>query len=131
MWWSSGVGYIGLSVGYHLKRLKPNIDVRVIESDVCGYGASGRNGGFSMTTCNGMTIAEIITGQKTSRTEMFFCGPENHPLAPRADHLRGGQCDTRVYASGGLVVLWLTRSCSILRGMYYEIKNQSNTCLFR
>ncbi|RJP83718.1 MAG: FAD-dependent oxidoreductase [Desulfobacteraceae bacterium] len=44
-----GGGYTGLSVGYHLKRLKPDIDVRVIESDVCGYGASGRNGGFSMT----------------------------------------------------------------------------------
>lgn len=44
-----GGGYTGLSVGYHLKQLKPDIDVRVIESDVCGYGASGRNGGFSMT----------------------------------------------------------------------------------
>jgi glycine/D-amino acid oxidase-like deaminating enzyme len=44
-----GGGYTGLSVGYHLKQLKPDMDVRVIESDVCGYGASGRNGGFSMT----------------------------------------------------------------------------------
>ncbi len=44
-----GGGYTGLSVGYHLKQINPAIDVRVIESDVCGYGASGRNGGFSMT----------------------------------------------------------------------------------
>jgi glycine/D-amino acid oxidase-like deaminating enzyme len=44
-----GGGYTGLSVGYHLKQVNPGIDVRVIESDVCGYGASGRNGGFSMT----------------------------------------------------------------------------------
>ncbi|PIP42654.1 MAG: oxidoreductase [Desulfobacterales bacterium CG23_combo_of_CG06-09_8_20_14_all_51_8] len=44
-----GGGYTGLSVGYHLRELNPGIDVRVIESDVCGYGASGRNGGFSMT----------------------------------------------------------------------------------
>ena len=44
-----GGGYTGLSVGYHLKQLNPGIDVRVIESNVCGYGASGRNGGFSMT----------------------------------------------------------------------------------
>lgn len=44
-----GGGYTGLSVGYHLKQIKPNMDVRIIESDVCGYGASGRNGGFSMT----------------------------------------------------------------------------------
>ena len=44
-----GGGYTGLSAGYHLKQINPNIDVRIIESDVCGYGASGRNGGFSMT----------------------------------------------------------------------------------
>jgi glycine/D-amino acid oxidase-like deaminating enzyme len=44
-----GGGYTGLSVGYHLRQLNPDLDVRIIESDVCGYGASGRNGGFSMT----------------------------------------------------------------------------------
>lgn len=44
-----GGGYTGLSTGYHLKQLMPELDVRLIESDVCGYGASGRNGGFSMT----------------------------------------------------------------------------------
>jgi glycine/D-amino acid oxidase-like deaminating enzyme len=44
-----GGGYTGLSTGYHLKKLNPDLDVRLIESDVCGYGASGRNGGFSMT----------------------------------------------------------------------------------
>jgi glycine/D-amino acid oxidase-like deaminating enzyme len=44
-----GGGYTGLSTACHLKRLDPGIDVRVVEADVCGYGASGRNGGFSMT----------------------------------------------------------------------------------
>jgi glycine/D-amino acid oxidase-like deaminating enzyme len=44
-----GGGYTGLSVGYHTKQIQPDMDVHVIESDVCGYGASGRNGGFSMT----------------------------------------------------------------------------------
>lgn len=44
-----GGGYTGLSVGYHLKQIKPDLDVHIIESNVCGYGASGRNGGFSMT----------------------------------------------------------------------------------
>lgn len=44
-----GGGYTGLSVGYHLKQIKPDMDVHIIESNVCGYGASGRNGGFSMT----------------------------------------------------------------------------------
>lgn len=44
-----GGGYTGLSTGWHLKQMRPGMDVRIIESDICGYGASGRNGGFSMT----------------------------------------------------------------------------------
>ena len=44
-----GGGYTGLSTGYHLKKLNSALDVRLVASDVCGYGASGRNGGFSMT----------------------------------------------------------------------------------
>ena len=44
-----GGGYTGLSAGRHLKQMKPGMDVRVIESEICGYGASGRNGGFSIT----------------------------------------------------------------------------------
>jgi glycine/D-amino acid oxidase-like deaminating enzyme len=44
-----GGGYTGLSTAFHLKRMKPGMDVRVLESEVCGFGASGRNGGFSMT----------------------------------------------------------------------------------
>ncbi len=44
-----GGGYTGLSTGYHLKKMIPGLDVRLVESEVCGYGASGRNGGFSMT----------------------------------------------------------------------------------
>jgi len=44
-----GGGYTGLSTGYHLKKLNPDLDVRLVEADVCGFGASGRNGGFSMT----------------------------------------------------------------------------------
>jgi glycine/D-amino acid oxidase-like deaminating enzyme len=44
-----GGGYTGLSTGYHLKTMNPNMDVCILESEICGYGASGRNGGFSMT----------------------------------------------------------------------------------
>ena len=44
-----GGGYTGLSTGYHLKQINPDLEVSILESDICGYGASGRNGGFSMT----------------------------------------------------------------------------------
>jgi glycine/D-amino acid oxidase-like deaminating enzyme len=44
-----GGGFTGLSTAYHLKKADPALRIAVLESEVIGYGASGRNGGFNMT----------------------------------------------------------------------------------
>ncbi len=44
-----GGGFTGLWTAHFLLRADPSLKVAVIESDVVGYGASGRNGGFAMT----------------------------------------------------------------------------------
>jgi glycine/D-amino acid oxidase-like deaminating enzyme len=44
-----GGGYVGLWTALHLKDIDPSVDVAVVEGDVCGGGASGRNGGFVLT----------------------------------------------------------------------------------
>lgn len=44
-----GGGYTGLSTCYFLKKQEPSIDVCLLEGEVIGFGASGRNAGFSMT----------------------------------------------------------------------------------
>ncbi len=44
-----GGGFCGLWTAHHLKEAQPSLDVAVLESDVVGYGASGRNGGFVMS----------------------------------------------------------------------------------
>lgn len=41
-----GGGYTGLWAAWHLVQLEPGIDVVVVERDECGFGPSGRNGGF-------------------------------------------------------------------------------------
>jgi glycine/D-amino acid oxidase-like deaminating enzyme len=41
-----GGGYTGLWTALHIKRLDPSVDVMLVEADICGGGASGRNGGF-------------------------------------------------------------------------------------
>ena len=41
-----GGGYTGLWTAWHLKQQDPGIDVVVLEQSECGFGASGRNGGF-------------------------------------------------------------------------------------
>jgi glycine/D-amino acid oxidase-like deaminating enzyme len=44
-----GGGFTGMSTAYYLKKAEPSQRVVVLESEVVGYGASGRNGGFAMT----------------------------------------------------------------------------------
>ena len=43
-----GAGYTGLWAAYYLKRTQPDIRVVVIESEIAGFGASGRNGGWCL-----------------------------------------------------------------------------------
>jgi putative aminophosphonate oxidoreductase len=44
-----GGGYTGLWAALRVKELAPGQDVVVVEADVCGGGASGRNGGFVLS----------------------------------------------------------------------------------
>jgi glycine/D-amino acid oxidase-like deaminating enzyme len=41
-----GAGYTGLWTAYYLKELDPALRIAVVEREVAGYGASGRNGGW-------------------------------------------------------------------------------------
>lgn len=41
-----GGGYSGLWTAYYLLRDNPGLEVAILERDVCGFGASGRNGGW-------------------------------------------------------------------------------------
>ncbi|MFL1526268.1 NAD(P)/FAD-dependent oxidoreductase [Pseudomonas sp. O230] len=44
-----GGGFVGLWTALTIKELEPDCKVVVLEQDVCGGGASGRNGGFVMS----------------------------------------------------------------------------------
>jgi glycine/D-amino acid oxidase-like deaminating enzyme len=41
-----GAGFTGLWTAYYLKRLDPSLRVVVVEREIAGFGASGRNGGW-------------------------------------------------------------------------------------
>ena len=51
-----GGGFTGLCAAYFIKKAAPALKVALLESQVIGYGASGRNGGFSMTLF-GLTLS--------------------------------------------------------------------------
>jgi glycine/D-amino acid oxidase-like deaminating enzyme len=61
-----GAGYTGLATAYHLKAADPGLDVAVLEAEMAGFGASGRNAGFVMTLF-GASIEHIKSGHGPER----------------------------------------------------------------
>ena len=43
-----GGGFTGLWTAYYLKKIDPSLRIILIERDICGFGASGRNGGWAV-----------------------------------------------------------------------------------
>lgn len=63
-----GGGFTGLWAAIHLKTLRPSLDIALVERDICGGGASGRNGGFAMTWASKLsTIVKICGAQEGLR----------------------------------------------------------------
>ena len=61
-----GGGYTGLWTALALKEREPALDVVVLEADECGFGPSGRNGGFChgyWATCRGCASASATTAR--------------------------------------------------------------------
>jgi glycine/D-amino acid oxidase-like deaminating enzyme len=59
-----GGGFTGIATAYHLLAAEPSLDVRVLESEVVGYGASGRNGSFAMTVVGlGLDVVAKVKGR--------------------------------------------------------------------
>jgi glycine/D-amino acid oxidase-like deaminating enzyme len=57
-----GGGYTGLWTGLRIKELDPSLTVAVVEAGVCGWGASGRNGGFAMTLWHHFAGLQALCG---------------------------------------------------------------------
>ena len=63
-----GGGFTGMWTALRLKQLEPALDVTIIEKDICGGGASGRNGGFVMTWASKTpSLLKLCGGQETVR----------------------------------------------------------------
>jgi glycine/D-amino acid oxidase-like deaminating enzyme len=68
-----GGGFTGLSTAYHLKKKEPGLRIAILESEVIGFGASGRNGGFNMTLF-GLTlgITALRFGKRKAREAHLY-----------------------------------------------------------
>ncbi|MBS0325045.1 MAG: FAD-dependent oxidoreductase [Proteobacteria bacterium] len=59
-----GGGYTGLWTAIQLKQKQPDLDVTIVEADLCGAGASGRNGGCMMTWATKYFTLERLFGER-------------------------------------------------------------------
>ncbi len=60
-----GAGYTGLWTAYYLLKKSPNIKIAILESNVSGFGASGRNGGW----CSSLFPVELEKLSQQSNKE--------------------------------------------------------------
>jgi putative aminophosphonate oxidoreductase len=114
-----GGGYVGLWTAIRIKQAQPSCDVVVLERDICGGGASGRNGGFvlswwpklaSLTALVGAADAVRIARQSEHAIDEIrsFCAAHDVD----ADFRRGGWLWTAT--SAAQVGAWegLLRTCA-------------------
>jgi gamma-glutamylputrescine oxidase len=62
-----GGGFTGLSSAYNLSRTMPNKKIVLLEGACCGYGASGRNGGFCDAGISGLMEYVHTAGPERGR----------------------------------------------------------------
>jgi glycine/D-amino acid oxidase-like deaminating enzyme len=59
-----GGGYTGLWTALRIKELDPSVDVMILEADICGGGASGRNGGLVLGWWQKLTNIVAVCGEE-------------------------------------------------------------------
>lgn len=62
-----GGGFTGLWTAIQTKQKNPQLDILIIEADVCGAGASGRNGGCMLTWATKLFTLERLYGAPEAR----------------------------------------------------------------
>ena len=112
-----GAGFTGLTSAYFLKEAEPGLRVALLESDVVGFGASGRNGGFSMTKIGMMHSLTALRFGKARTVEAHQYADRAVDLVHRMVVDLGFDCD---YEHPGY--LWVATSEKFRRRLYKEIE---------
>ncbi len=116
-----GGGYTGLWTAIIAKERDPSRDVVLIEADSCGWGASGRNGGFMESSLT----HGLANGQERFPGELATLerlGLENLDAIEAAIERYGIDCDFE--RPGVIDVATRPHQVEELRGEYHQLRSQ-------
>ena len=94
-----GAGYTGLWTAYYLKRLAPGLNIAIVEANIAGFGASGRNGGWLMGNLLGedRLLADLPAEQRRASVDLLHGIPDEVEIVIERE---GIDCD---YRKGGVL----------------------------
>jgi glycine/D-amino acid oxidase-like deaminating enzyme len=93
-----GAGYTGLWTAYYLAVAEPSLDIAVVEAEVAGFGASGRNGGW---------CSALFPSARPQMAPMTLALQETIDEVLRVADAEGIDCQA---AKGGTIVLARNRA---------------------
>lgn len=92
-----GGGYVGLWTAIRIKEHSPGCDIVILEQDICGGGASGRNGGFVLSWMSKLSslaklfgIQEALRIARSSEAAIDEIGEFCRQHRMEADFRKGG-----------------------------------------
>jgi len=96
-----GAGYTGLWTAYYLHQCEPGCRIAVVESEVAGFGASGRNGGWCAYYFSGIEALLVDPSRRERALALQRAMFDAVDEVGRASSAAGFDCD---YAKGGVLM---------------------------
>jgi len=112
-----GAGYTGLWTAYYLKQQDPALRIAIVEAEIAGFGASGRNGGWLMGNILGeaQLLGGLSAEQRQAGYDLLHGIPDE---VGRVIQREGIDCD---YRKGG-VLYCAARYPEQLRGLQQQLQ---------
>ncbi|MGW7364440.1 NAD(P)/FAD-dependent oxidoreductase [Streptomyces sp. NPDC054841] len=110
-----GGGYTGLWTAYYLKKAVPFLNITVLEARFCGYGASGRNGGWLYNGIAGRDRYAALHGHDAAvRLQQAM----NDTVTEVVDIAREEQIDADIHQGGVLEVAYTPAQLTRLKNFH-------------
>lgn len=120
-----GSGFTGLWTAYYLKKSHPELDVVIVEQRICGYGASGRNGGWLSGGLPGRASAYAKKAGRGATTAMIRASNDTVDEVIRVAHAES--IDADIVKSGVITVARSRAQEKRLRSLLEEEREWGDT----